>query len=81
MLRGNAFAYIKRDETGNATELVYLRPDTVTIDYNELTRELKYRCNTVTGIIEPCNIIHLVKYSTDGIHGVSYFKMQKIHWH
>ena len=28
MLRGNAFAYIKRDETGNATELVYLRPDT-----------------------------------------------------
>ena len=77
MLRGNAFAYIKRDETGNATELVYLRPDTVTIDYNELTRELKYRCNTVTGIIEPCNIIHLVKYSTDGIHGVSILQNAK----
>lgn len=77
MLRGNGFAYIRRDDIGNCIELVYLRPDTVTIDYNELTRELKYRCNTVTGIIEPCNIIHLVKYSTDGIHGVSILQNAK----
>lgn len=77
MLKGNAFAYIKRDEMGNATELVYLRPDTVTIDYNELTRELKYRCNTITGIVEPCNMIHLVKYSNDGIHGVSILQNAK----
>lgn len=77
MLRGNAFAYIKRDEMGNATELVYLRPDTVTIDYNELTRELKYRCNTITGIVEPCNMIHLVKYSSDGVHGISILQNAK----
>ena len=77
MLKGNGFAYIKRDDVGNAIELVYLRPDTVTIDYNELTRELKYRCNTVTGIIEPCNIIHLVKYSTDGVNGVSILQNAK----
>lgn len=77
MLRGNGFAYIKRDEMGNATELVYLRSDTVTIDYNELTRELKYRCNTVTGIIEPCNMIHLVKYSNDGINGISILQNAK----
>ncbi|CAG9894079.1 hypothetical protein BOVA604_2007 [Bacteroides ovatus] len=77
MLRGNGFAYIRRDDIGNCIELVYLRPDTVTIDYNELTRELKYRCNTVTGIIEPCNIIHLVKYSTDGVNGVSILQNAK----
>ncbi|WP_270539635.1 phage portal protein [Bacteroides zhangwenhongii] len=77
MLRGNAFAYIKRDDVGNCIELVYLRPDTVTIDYNELTRELKYRCNTVTGIIEPCNMIHLVKYSNDGINGISILQNAK----
>ena len=77
MLRGNGFAYIKRDDAGNAVELQYLRPDTVTIDYNELTRELKYRCNMVTGIIEPCNIIHLVKYSNDGIHGISILQNAK----
>lgn len=77
MLRGNGFVYIRRDDIGNCIELVYLRPDTVTIDYNELTRELKYRCNTVTGIIEPCNIIHLVKYSTDGVNGVSILQNAK----
>ena len=71
MLKGNGFAYIRRDDIGNCIELVYLSPDTVTIDYNELTRELKYRCNTVTGIIEHCNMIHLVKYSADGVHGIS----------
>lgn len=76
MLRGNGFAYIHRDDIGNCIELVYLRPDTVTIDYNELTRELKYRCNT-TGIIEPCNIIHLVKYSSDGVHGISILQNAK----
>jgi HK97 family phage portal protein len=77
MLRGNGFAYIHRDDIGNATELVYLRPDTVTIDYNELTRELKYRCNTIQGVIEPCNMIHLLKYSTDGVNGVSILQNAK----
>lgn len=77
MLRGNGFAYIRRDDIGNCIELVYLRPDTVTIDYNELTRELKYRCNTIQGVVEPCNMIHLLKYSTDGIHGVSILQNAK----
>ncbi|MFT0318922.1 phage portal protein [Bacteroides thetaiotaomicron] len=77
MLKGNGFAYIRRDDIGNCIELVYLSPDTVTIDYNELTRELKYRCNTVTGIIEPCNMIHLVKYSADGVHGISILQNAK----
>nr|DAT88675.1 MAG TPA: portal protein [Caudoviricetes sp.] len=77
MLRGNGFAYIRRDDIGNCIELVYLRPDTVTIDYNELTRELKYRCNTITGIVEPCNMIHLLKYSNDSIHGISILQNAK----
>lgn len=77
MLRGNAFAYIRRDEMGNATELVYLRPDTVTINYNELTRVLNYRCNTIAGIIEPCNMVHLLKYSTDGVNGISILQNAK----
>lgn len=77
MLRGNGFAYIRRDEAGNAIELQYLRSDMVTINYNELTRELNYRCNTITGTIEPCNMIHLVKYSTDGVHGISILQNAK----
>lgn len=77
MLRGNAFAYIKRDEMGNAVELIYLNPNSVTINYNELTRVLNYRCSTIQGVVEPCNMIHLVKYSNDGIHGVSILQNAK----
>ena len=77
MLKGNAFAYIKRDEVGNAIELVYLNPNSVTINYNELTHVLDYRCNTVQGIIEPCNMIHLLQYSDDGVHGISVLQSAK----
>lgn len=77
MLRGNAFAYIKRDEMGNALELIYLNPNSVTINYNELTRILNYRCSTIQGIIEPCNMVHLLKYSTDGINGISILQNAK----
>ena len=77
MLRGNGFAYIRRDEVGNAIELQYLRPDMVTINYNELTRELNYRCSTIQGVIEACNMIHLVKYSKDGINGISVLQNAK----
>lgn len=77
MLRGNAFAYIKRDDVGNAVELQYLRPDMVTINYDELAQTLNYRCNTITGIVEPCNMIHLVKYSSDGVHGISILQNAK----
>ena len=77
MLRGNAFAYIKRDDVGNAVELIYLNPNSVTINYNELTRVLNYRCSTIQGVIEPCNMIHLLKYSTDGINGISVLQNAK----
>lgn len=77
MLSGNGFAYIKRDRQGNAIELQYLQPNQVTINYNELTKELDYRCNTIQGKIEPCNIIHLIKYSTDGVNGISILQNAK----
>jgi HK97 family phage portal protein len=77
MLRGNAFAYIKRDEAGNAIELQYLRPDMVTINYDELAQTLNYRCNTIAEIVETCNMIHLVKYSSDGVHGISILQNAK----
>lgn len=77
MLKGNGFAYIKRDEAGNAIELQYLRPDMVTINYDELAQTLNYRCNTIAGIVEPCNMIHLVKYSSDGVHGISILQNAK----
>lgn len=72
MTNGNGFAYIKRNNSGDAVELIYLRPSTVTINYNELNRKLSYRSSLIKGVtIEPCNMIHLIKYSSDGINGIS----------
>jgi HK97 family phage portal protein len=71
ILRGNGFAYIQRDGAGNATSLIFLRPENVAISYNELTGKLNYYSSQVKGVIEPCNILHFVKYSLDGINGIS----------
>lgn len=71
LLNGNGFAYIKRDRQGNATELQYLRADNVVIFYNELTGQLNYMTAAVPGYIEPCNMIHILKYSNNGVNGIS----------
>lgn len=71
LLRGNGYSYIKRDTKGNAIELQFLRPELVTVNYNELTNKLSYSTPAVKGIIEPCNMIHLVKNSYNGVYGIS----------
>lgn len=70
MLKGNGFAYIKRSG-GIPIAIQYLEPTEVTIQYNKQKRELFYTANYIKGRIEPCNMIHLVKNSYDGINGVS----------
>lgn len=67
LLKGNGYAYIERDNKGNAIALHYLDPDFVTI-IDKPT--LKY---SVTGIgnVEPCNIIHILNFSYDGMRGIS----------
>jgi HK97 family phage portal protein len=72
LLKGNGFAYIRRAKDGTATELQYLESGDVQINYNKQKKELFYTCNIIsTKKIEPCNMIHLVKNSYDGINGVS----------
>lgn len=69
LLKGNAFAYIERDGSGNPVNLVYYKPGDVTIDYNEQKHELYYRINAMRKKIEPCDIIHLCINAEDGING------------
>lgn len=71
LLRGNAFAVIKRDNKGNAISLQYQRPENVQINYNELTEKLTYRVQGYSKLIEPCNMLHFKKFSIDGINGIS----------
>lgn len=69
LLKGNGYAYIERDGKGNATALNFIKPDTVTID--DKGSEVKYYVTGYKGAIEACNMIHILNFSYDGIHGVS----------
>jgi len=73
ILRGNGFALIHRAEDGTVTELQFLEPNEVTINYNKIKNELYYTVPKLTKAkhIEPCNMIHLIKNSYDGINGLS----------
>ena len=71
LLKGNGFAYIDRDERGNAKALYFLPADAVTIVIPKNLRDnVSYK---VTGIgeVESCNMIHLLNFTYDGITGIS----------
>lgn len=72
LLKGNGFAYIQRGNDGTAIGLTFIESGDVQIHYNKQKQELYYTCNIIsTKKIEPCNMIHLVKNSYDGVNGVS----------
>ena len=73
ILRGNGFALIHRAEDGTVIQLQFLEPQEVTINYNKIKNELYYTVPKLTKSkhIEPCNMIHLIKNSYDGVNGLS----------
>lgn len=68
-LKGNAYAYIDRDETGNCRSLIYIQPELVTI--NELPDRIVYNVAGYQDVIESEDMLHWINYSEDGIHGIS----------
>ncbi len=72
LLKGNGFAYIKRANDGTATDLVFLENSEVQINYDKIKKTLYYVVPNISAKkIEPCNMIHLVKNSYDGVNGIS----------
>lgn len=70
LLNGNGYAYIRRDSEGNAIELLYLDPDSVSI-VKTSNYGVKYKVNGIKGYVESINMIHLLNFSYDGFEGVS----------
>lgn len=71
LTHGNGYAYIQR-KGANVAALRYLEPTDVTISYDKKTGKLYYKCPIVSNkAIEPCNMIHVKGYSTDGINGIA----------
>lgn len=74
LLKGNGYAYILRGDDGTVTDIQFLEAGDVQINWDKFTRTLYYTINVISGKtrkVEPCNIIHLLKNSYDGIHGLS----------
>ena len=72
LLKGNGFAYIERGADGTCIGLRFLQSEDVNIYYDKQKNDLYYTCNIISKKkIEPCNMIHLVKNSYDGVNGVS----------
>lgn len=73
LLEGNGYAYIDRDDFGNAVSLQYIPASYVQTVYINTDGMLRRRYQ-VTGfqyLVEPTNMIHVLNFSYDGIRGVS----------
>ena len=72
LLKGNAYCYIER-KGGKVTGLRYLQPEDVQIYYRKETKELYYNCSYIGGTkrILPADILHFLKYTVDGVQGIS----------
>ena len=73
LLKGNGFALIQRANDGTVKGLRFLESGDVNIHYDkQKPSQLFYTCNLIQNKkIEPCNMIHLLKYSFDGVNGRS----------
>ena len=73
LLKGNGFAYIERASDGTVIGLKFFESGDVNIHYDKQRKNsLYYTCNLIQNKkIEPCNMIHLRKYSLDGVNGKS----------
>lgn len=71
LLHGNGYAFIQRDKDGNVEDIIYLENGDVAVNYNKHSKRLTYTITSLRKKVEPCNIIHLVKNSYNGIEGKS----------
>lgn len=71
LLRGNGYAYIERDNKGDAVGLHFIPAELVTINRPKSLRESVSYSIAGLGTVESCNMIHIKNFSYDGIEGVS----------
>lgn len=73
-LRGNAYAYIERNAQLQVTQLIYIPESAVSIEFvkdaNGVMRK-RYRVTGLTDLVHPRDMVHVLNFSYDGIHGVS----------
>ena len=72
LLTGNAYALIDRDEKGNARALYYIPSELVTIlKPQSLSDTISYCITGMKNVVEDCNMIHILNFTSDGFEGIS----------
>lgn len=71
LLKGNGYAYIERDNKGDAVGLHFIPAELVTIIRPKSLKESVSYSIAGLGTVESCNMIHIKNFSYDGIEGVS----------
>lgn len=71
ILRGNAYAYIKRDSAGKIIEIKYIPADNVKVNYNQTNDKITYSVTGFKQAIDSKNMLHFWMYSNDTITGIS----------
>jgi HK97 family phage portal protein len=72
LLKGNAYAYIDRDAQNNIRQLVYIPAEYVSVNWDlNLFSPVTYVVYGFERLVEHTDIVHLINFSNDGIHGIS----------
>ena len=72
LLRGNAYAYILRNQNGEVEQLIYIPSEYVTIiPPKYIIEPVKYSIVGINGEVEEKDILHLLNFSYDGVNGIS----------
>jgi len=75
LLKGNGYAYIQRNLAGDAIALHFIPSEYVTIiEPRTYEENITYSVKGIKGIVEACNMIHILNFSNDGITGISTLK-------
>ena len=70
LLKGDGYAYIERDNNGNVKALHYIDSGKVTIN-EETDGTISYSITGMKNRISDKDIIHIINFTYDGIHGIS----------
>ena len=71
LLKGNGYAYIDRDGSGNAIGLHFIPAELVTVIRPKSLREAVSYSIAGLGKVEAKDMIHILNFSYDGVEGVS----------
>lgn len=79
IVKGNGFAYIKRDGQGVPIKLIFLESGDVTVTYQKETDTLYYQVAFINGgrRIMPSDMLHFKMFSYNGINGISLLSMAR----